>query len=586
MVQHPIQHSVKCRTPKARRWWVWRSTLESRAAQQISVVACVEVAIAAIAYWAIAIGMNTHQHLWLSLISVPFLLLRSPRSLRLGARLFDIYWASKNNFRISLFGSRIGENDLFSLLILYLSLSSLLFIYDLPDLNTDSIGRWIGTSSILSFLYLLLGVVAISAGSGKESVLRIEQRLRIDQRLAAESARSSASQDQWRAVLVIIPMTAAMLLATSLTAATLAGLSVEGCIKSILISILTAVWIGLLGTAISLIRKSETNTHSLSPSSFRILRHFRALEHSDALMYSRKIEGGVFALLGIFFGTIIGLGILTRSVFIRVYSTTRYLISGLRELPSNYANTLVITDLFQPVELVPGSRNATSELFRERAVDATISIGERTLNSILFVVFVLPGFFYRISIKSTFWLYGILAYLTLPGSISKNPERLFGRLFSTPSAIVQRAIAVTTVSSFLLSVAIRVLENPQKSNVVAPWEYLLFTDVSMSKPWQWLNLLSAVITLAALWYWAGDVRNDHASPSGDEADRRSIARKLAALEILMRVRLLLVCTWLGLAFAHALLTLSEWPHLLPTSILDPIRWGLGEWMPTRPSSAK
>lgn len=64
--------------------WVWRSSLESRAADQVSVWAICETVLAVILYWWIAIRFDTSLHLVSSVVIAPLLLLRSPESIKDG----------------------------------------------------------------------------------------------------------------------------------------------------------------------------------------------------------------------------------------------------------------------------------------------------------------------------------------------------------------------------------------------------------------------------------------------------------------------------------------------------------------------
>ena len=88
-------------TPPAEksRNWVWHSTLATRAAGQVSVLACVETLFAVALYWWIALRYNTHWHLVTSVFIAPLLLLRSPESMELGVQWFSKDWFGFENYR-------------------------------------------------------------------------------------------------------------------------------------------------------------------------------------------------------------------------------------------------------------------------------------------------------------------------------------------------------------------------------------------------------------------------------------------------------------------------------------------------------
>jgi len=68
--------------------YIWWSTQESRDAGRISILAIAEILLAIALYWGIAIRFDTHIHLITSLLVVPFLLLRSEKSIATGVRWF------------------------------------------------------------------------------------------------------------------------------------------------------------------------------------------------------------------------------------------------------------------------------------------------------------------------------------------------------------------------------------------------------------------------------------------------------------------------------------------------------------------
>lgn len=86
-------------SPAVGRGWVWTSSLESRAAGQKSVLACVETLVGVAAYWWIALRFNTHWHLVSSVVIAPLLLLlRSPESIAAGLRWFGKDWFGFENY--------------------------------------------------------------------------------------------------------------------------------------------------------------------------------------------------------------------------------------------------------------------------------------------------------------------------------------------------------------------------------------------------------------------------------------------------------------------------------------------------------
>ncbi len=86
-------------SPQPERQWVWRASLESRAAGKVSVLACVETVLAVVLYWWIAIRWDTHWHLVTSVFVAPLLLLRSPESIAAGVRWFMRDWFGFESYK-------------------------------------------------------------------------------------------------------------------------------------------------------------------------------------------------------------------------------------------------------------------------------------------------------------------------------------------------------------------------------------------------------------------------------------------------------------------------------------------------------
>ena len=88
----PRRTEVRAPAAERQRGWVWHATLASRAAGDVSVLACVESLFAVALYWWIAFHFQTHLHLLTSVFIAPLLLLRSPESIQTGVRWFQTDW--------------------------------------------------------------------------------------------------------------------------------------------------------------------------------------------------------------------------------------------------------------------------------------------------------------------------------------------------------------------------------------------------------------------------------------------------------------------------------------------------------------
>jgi hypothetical protein len=80
-----------------KRAWVWRSTEESRAAGQASVLAVFETLVCVALYWVLLLWFGVTWHHWMILIATPLVLLRSEQSVALGVKWFNALWIEHNS---------------------------------------------------------------------------------------------------------------------------------------------------------------------------------------------------------------------------------------------------------------------------------------------------------------------------------------------------------------------------------------------------------------------------------------------------------------------------------------------------------
>lgn len=76
------------------------STKRSLENREVSFLAIVEIFIASIIYWFVAIYLDTYVHIWISVLVAPFLLLRSNSSIDMGLSLFENGVRSKRKYTL------------------------------------------------------------------------------------------------------------------------------------------------------------------------------------------------------------------------------------------------------------------------------------------------------------------------------------------------------------------------------------------------------------------------------------------------------------------------------------------------------
>jgi hypothetical protein len=123
-------------------------------------------------------------------------------------------------------------------------------------------------------------------------------------------------------------------------------------------------------------------------------------------------------------------GIVLRSQFIRLFATLRHPIHGVARLPRNWRETLWITDLKNPPELIPQARSvsyllAVRSLWLAFLQEETIS--KKLFLAILILIFYLSALAFRWSLKASAWLWFPLILLLKPpfcglNSVAKNRQ--------------------------------------------------------------------------------------------------------------------------------------------------------------------
>ena len=132
------------------RHLVWWSSRESIAAGKTSLLAVAEVIFSVAAYWWIAWYFDTYKHLLFSVIVAPLVLLRSPRSIELGKKLFVRFWRDK---RLPATRTPIGRFKFLKLNIDYVRMAPVAMYWSFMVLFVAFIIRFTAT-----LRYLLNGV--------------------------------------------------------------------------------------------------------------------------------------------------------------------------------------------------------------------------------------------------------------------------------------------------------------------------------------------------------------------------------------------------------------------------------------------
>jgi hypothetical protein len=288
----------------------------------------------------------------------------------------------------------------------------------------------------------------------------------------------------------------------------------------------------------------------------------------------------------------ITLGVFLVSVCIRFVATLLHFRRGLQNLPRNFRRLVLCTSPLQIPELVPGLERGQTSITLEHLLDRFQSerrskdIARKIVAYVFYPLTIpfwfIPGWLYRLTIKSTAWFWWPRAFLGDDLQQAKQPDEFRRKHWESLQAKSSVALSIVTISVFLfvnfLSTGIFLQENP----LVTVLGYFLLIDWSLVLPWQWLT-----VTVASLAIWVvfrvddavGEYRN--ARKDGDQIWIGRATRKLGRIERIARFRLILSIVLWFLVGGQALLFFNSrkcWISV-PRDLENGAKWAYGSKLP-------
>jgi hypothetical protein len=545
-------------TPELPTWVFW-STRESIDNDIPSVTAIAETIIAVPLYWWIAIYFETYLLLLISAIIAPLVLLRSDQSIALGVQWFTSWeerWNDRRSYRDFRRSERRSILAMVGVAILTASVGFYLFAGYFSKAN-----EWwrvllggLGVG-VFSSMMVFGGTAAVGGGAFARA-------------LAAAGGGIGAG------VIAI--------------ALTLAGVVVEK----------TAGWETMAGALVGF---------SIGVTAYKVMERIGSpiekvvLATVSAAAFAATIiataEGMVMSVSLLFgFGFVLGVWII--SLIVRIGATLRHIGSGIRNLPGNFRRLILCTSPRQQPELVPGLK-PTETQFSLAALSRAFNRDRRSRDFFRIVfafsfwpmamlLWLLPGWLYRITLKSTAWFWWPLAYLGGDLRRAKHPELLRQRIMETLWAKVSIALAAMTILGFLVSNILLSGAAAQDNPFLSVLGFVFLIDWRSIGLWQVLAVAAALLSVAIL-LWIDTVEREYRYAK--ERDDRSLLAKAARgfgwIERVARLRLLLVLGFWLLVGGHTLLYFNSLKCTfdVPPSIERQAQWLYGERMPRRCAAA-
>lgn len=291
-----------------------------------------------------------------------------------------------------------------------------------------------------------------------------------------------------------------------------------------------------------------------------------------------SLRASLRGYFGLHFGVF--LGVFLRALATRLLATLGCLWPGLRALPENWSRAISVTDIFEPPELVPGSRrirpgHAVSFL-RNRPEGQARHPVDRLFEPAATVLFFLPALLWRWSIKSTAWFYLPLAFVTRTGMAETDADR--ARLAKAHSRklinILFLLVALLHLSTAALAMLrpdwlIQMLAKASAAGAPVPvLGYLLVLDWSRlaDQPWQWALLPAALLSVGLFFLYDSIGRNiDCGIPPDRYATRLRLMQRAANLSLALSLSGTALMLW---DFGHA-----QWNDAGPSAPF--LRWWAG-----------
>ncbi|MBI5772466.1 MAG: hypothetical protein HZA89_01840 [Verrucomicrobia bacterium] len=494
--------------------WVWYSSLASRAAGQVSVLACMETLCAVALYWWIAIRYDTHWHLVSSVCIAPLLLLRSPESMATGVRWFLKDWFGFNSYEQWLKGKRacwFGALALVSALPTYFFAHWLSHRW-LPGLERGSLFGWaaaIEASSVVG-AYLVAGASAgVVAGAGAG---------------AAAGAGAVAGEG-----MVAGEGAGAFALAGAVTGAAVGAFVGASAIAG------AVVGAGAIAGAV-------------------------AGAVVGAVVGAGAIAGAVTA-----FGRGAGAGLAVRGLLLRVLATLCYIPNGIKRVPENWRENNFLTDSFLPAELMPGIRDYRPTLsldgLHKRWIDEQIKSMWLSY-ALAGVIFFLPAFIYRLNIKATAWFWWPLAYLLKSAPVADAEGQQKQALCWPWTNPFQKLWIIVSVLLTVVSLTLHNLDRAallEVANLPAlplALKVLLAIDWAHLSPWHWAQWIIAGAG-AGMLALAGNARSHDVNGNWREY-RQRWPQNIRLMTGLQRLRTLATTALLLMALGALLLQDRTW----------------------------
>lgn len=511
------------------RKWVFHATLLSRAKGQFSVLACLEVVIAVIAYWWIAEVFNSHIHLLSSAWILPLLLMRTKKSMEKGVEMFVSDW-----FNLDASETWSKRTQICYGAVVVLGCCFVSFLMTKAICNQASIINfsWLPVDPLN---WRMGGVCAILSGS-----------LAFILKISLEGVHTFRGKYKGT-LLISTGLVAAGVVLGILTACQFMEKTSPSFIAGGLMGVLLGG--GLIFLVVSLVRIVGADDEA----------------HSG-----------------------FGFGFSLRALICRFAATILHCRSGLQQIPGNWKESHFLTDLTILPELLPGLLRYTKKYpgpvdckaftleglrYKYRSTPPTLL--KRVVFLIVGFVFFVPTFLYRANIKATAWFWWPLAMMlkAVPRPTNESDQvQALTWPWRNPCKMVFLMLGGVILASVVYGYYDEHV-HPDFEDPHAVWlpiKVFLGLDWKYIAPWHWALFVLELSGLIML-YQAADALSHARSNNWHAFAKHDLSSKLELMAFLERIHSLAFIAFFNLGLGMCIVSFPAWQEHLPDNLVAQLK---------------
>ncbi len=202
-------------------------------------------------------------------------------------------------------------------------------------------------------------------------------------------------------------------------------------------------------------------------------------------------------------------GLAIRVLTIRCYATMRFLKTGIEHFLANWLNFITQQDMITPPILLPGLTKDHQMNFGQFVKSGIRDKSYFSLNASSLVFFYLPSILYRLTLKSTAWLYLPVIWMAhVPTKLREEiRQEVWVKTVGRNWLALFSALAVLAYALYLAfdPDAFASMRQANDTQMFTPFHLIWAIDPAGWKLWFWVTIPSAGLTII-MWIWVNKIR--------------------------------------------------------------------------------